>query len=81
MKRPPKKSCTASTCCSLAKCSASWVENRKSASVSEGALHLDGDKPNSVSRRSDPMIIYLIPLAQDARCAETAVGDQPSQRA
>jgi len=43
------------------------LKKRKGAFVSESALHFDGDKPNSVIRRSGPMIIYLISLARDAR--------------
>ena len=42
---------------------------RKGALVSESALHFDGDKPNSVSELLRRMIIYLTPLARDARHA------------
>jgi hypothetical protein len=39
-------------------------KKQKGAFVSESALHIDGDKPNSVVRRlPDAMIIYLDPLA------------------
>ena len=41
----------------------------KGALVSENALHFDGDKPNSVSGFLRTMIIYLIPLARNARDA------------
>ncbi len=37
--------------------------NGKSAFVSEDALHFDGDKPNSVARSLERMIIYLSSLA------------------
>jgi|GEM_PF-3862393 len=42
-------------------------KKRKDAFVSESALHFDGDKPNSVPKFLWRMIIYLIPLARDAR--------------
>jgi hypothetical protein len=44
------------------------AEKRKGVLVSEDALHFDGDKPNSVARLLERMIIYLSPLARAARC-------------
>ena len=43
------------------------LEDGKGALVSERALHCDGDKPNSVARLLEWMIIYLGPLARAAR--------------
>lgn len=48
---------------------ADGANNRKwkGALVSENALHIDGDKPNSVSGLLRTMIIYLVQLAPNAR--------------
>jgi hypothetical protein len=44
------------------------VTKAKGAFVSESALHsFDGDKPNSVGRRGDRMIIHLIRISPNAR--------------